>query len=497
MSQFIERENAETDLLHCAAFVAERIGSADAHATSVSDVARRFAAKGELDLAAGLADSINDPHQRDTVLSEIAAFCVQFDDDEYGFQLIEAIEEPNFQQHAWHNIAVRQASQRRFDGALETAKKIIDPAVTIGDLAFRAAFANDQPLARKLLEQIDLPNVRAQVLNGIALAQLERGEAPQTALNEALAEIENVEFDEERTQLLLDVAAKFLDANETESALQVLTETKLLAETLEPNFRAPALAQTAALFARANDFAAGERILETIESLHQAAVARVSFSEEFYAANEIDKAVSNLEEALVLLKTNIARFIDSRSNAQFALWANIAMNLAQFGRSERGLEVALEIPLEAAQASALTNLAVTFQTNGREELARQALGEFQTAADRIFALLAVSRSAARNGEQEKSFGFLNEARESSEDVEQLNLRSEILTEIVEQFAARGETEKAIEVLTENLRVVSAINNKSQQVAVLADISQTVEKNKLDLSDQMRETLNTIVRKSLI
>lgn len=497
MSQFIERENAESDLLMCAAFVAERIGSADAHATSVSDTARRFAAKGELDLAAGLADSISDPHARDTVLSEIAAYCVQFNDDEYGFQLIEAIEEPNFQQHALHNIAVRQAAQQRFDDALETTKQIDDAAITIGDLAVRAAFAGDEKLARKLLEQIDLPNIRAQVLNGIAQSKSETGESTQAVLNESLHEIENVEFDEEKTQLLFDAAGKFLDANENETALQVLSKAKLLAETLEPNFRAPALAQTAALFARANDFATGERILQTIESLHQAAVARVSFSEEFYAAGEIDKAVSNLEEALMLLKTNIARFVDSRSNSQFALWANIALNLAQLGKFERGLEVALEIPHEAAQSSALTNLAINFQSNGKDELARQTLSEFKTAADRIFGLLAVSRSAAQNGESEKSLALLNEAFEASEDIEQLNLRSEALSEIVEQFAARGETAKATEVLAENLQVVAAINNKSQQVALLADISATVEKANLELTEQMRGTLNTIVRKSLI
>lgn len=497
MNQFIERENAESDLLQCAAFVAERIGSADAHATSVSDAARRFAAKGELDLAAGLADSIGDPHQRDTVLSEIAAFCVEFNDDEYGFQLVEAIEEANVQQHALHNIAVHQAAQQRFDDALETIKQIDDSAITIGDLAVRAAFANNEPLARRLLAQIDLPSVRAQVLLGIAQAKSETDESPQTVLNESLTEIESVEFNTEKTQLLLDVAAKFLNANDIETAQQILIKTELLAETLEPNFRAPALAQIAALFARSKDFASGERILSAIESLQQTAIARISFADEFYKADATDRAVSNLEEALVLLKTQIARFIDSRSNAQFDLWATIAVRFAQFGKFERSLEVALEIPHEAAQAAALTNLAVIFQTGGREELARQALTDFQTVSDRVFALLAVSRNAARNGDSEKSLVLLNEAFESSEDIEQLNLRSEALSEIVEQFAARGETAKATEVLAENLRIVAAINNKSQQVALLADIGATVEKAGLELTDQMRGTLNTIVRKSLI
>ena len=58
---FISREKAESDILSCAAFLAERIKSGDGHAEAMRAVVPRYLARGNVDLAAELSDAVDDP----------------------------------------------------------------------------------------------------------------------------------------------------------------------------------------------------------------------------------------------------------------------------------------------------------------------------------------------------------------------------------------------------------------------------------------------------
>ena len=46
----IDIENAQEDLLSCAAFLAETIGSSDGHAGAMSEIVPRYLAKGDVDV---------------------------------------------------------------------------------------------------------------------------------------------------------------------------------------------------------------------------------------------------------------------------------------------------------------------------------------------------------------------------------------------------------------------------------------------------------------
>ncbi len=52
----INIEDANSDLLACAAFLAESIKSSDGHAEAMKEIVPRYLAKGDVDIAAGLAD---------------------------------------------------------------------------------------------------------------------------------------------------------------------------------------------------------------------------------------------------------------------------------------------------------------------------------------------------------------------------------------------------------------------------------------------------------
>ena len=58
---FISRNKAEGDLLSAAAFLAENIKSADGHAEAMKAIVPLYLAKGDVDLAAELANKVGEP----------------------------------------------------------------------------------------------------------------------------------------------------------------------------------------------------------------------------------------------------------------------------------------------------------------------------------------------------------------------------------------------------------------------------------------------------
>ncbi|HZH34358.1 MAG TPA: hypothetical protein VEX64_05920, partial [Pyrinomonadaceae bacterium] len=451
----IEPDTAESNVFMCAAFVADSVGSAGGHANAASDIALRLAARGELDLAAQLADQIEDPHTRDVALTEIAARCADFDDDEYGLQLAEAIEEYGFQQQAISQLAVRQAERGRLEQSLETANSLDDPSTTLAEIAIRFARQGDVAQAQQIFEQIDFPTVRVQVLNEFAAIKIKNNEPADDLLSDSLAEAENIEYAEERSQLLLEIVSRLLDTKQTERALEVLEKTRQLVNSFEPRFRDQVLTQISSLYAHSGNFEQAEKVLEPIVDLQQTATGHVAIALEHQAQGDTEQAVSSLEEAYATLKSQPEREIRD-SKARFNLFATIAVRLAQFGRFERAIEIAVENPVEESRNAALVQIAAICAANQKEELARQAANAIEVLAARQNALIGISDGEIKNGEAEKSLQTLEEAHSLTEEVGQFSLRSEALNQIAVRFVERGEREKAGAVLHENLRVIQTI-----------------------------------------
>jgi len=95
MSQhFISRADAESNFLDAAAYLAESIPAGESHGSAIATVVPQYLEKGKVDLAAELANTVDDPFTRDRLLIAVAGKCAEIDDDEYGLQLVEAIEDP-------------------------------------------------------------------------------------------------------------------------------------------------------------------------------------------------------------------------------------------------------------------------------------------------------------------------------------------------------------------------------------------------------------------
>ena len=78
--RLISREQAGNDVLACAAFLAENIKSSDGRAEAMRVIVPRYLAAGNVDLAAALSDTVEDPFSRDRLLIAVAEKCAEMDD---------------------------------------------------------------------------------------------------------------------------------------------------------------------------------------------------------------------------------------------------------------------------------------------------------------------------------------------------------------------------------------------------------------------------------
>src|SRR5687768_5988685 len=115
--KFISRDEAEKDLLVCAAYVAERVPPGDDHSEAIAAVLPLYLKRGDVDTAAELANSVDDPFVRDRLIIAVAAKCSEIDDDEYAMQLIEAIDDPGLQSEGVEALGMIKAGRGQFEAA--------------------------------------------------------------------------------------------------------------------------------------------------------------------------------------------------------------------------------------------------------------------------------------------------------------------------------------------------------------------------------------------
>jgi ribosomal protein L17 len=160
---YINPDEACNDVLACAAFLAERIESRDGHADAVKEVVERYIRRGEVDLAAQMADAVEDFHARDSMLRAISINCARMNDDEYALQLAEAVEDPTDRESALENIAGEKARQQDFAKAMEIADSLGYRDGAYSQIALYRAASGDNESADALLTGLD-PGMRAQVI---------------------------------------------------------------------------------------------------------------------------------------------------------------------------------------------------------------------------------------------------------------------------------------------------------------------------------------------
>ena len=483
--QLIDIQAAESDLLACATFLAEKIGSSDGHSEAVKELIPYYLAKKEVDTAAELADAIEDPFTRDQLLTAVAEKCAEIDDDEYALQLVEAIEDPSTQLHALEDIAGQKAAKQQFKEAFEIADRIEDKSFALE----RIAVHQNKEDALQTVQNIEDIYSKVHVLAVVAANNQDA-----SILDLAVKITETNDFAEEKIRALINIAFQFIDLNRKDKAIEVLDKARQSAEILDSVQKDSFLSNISQGFIKAGSLDLADRTLDLVADKYEIAHALVGYADEYWANKEADEALEALNEAYEILKSQ--RDTETRnSKAKFNLFGLIAIRFAEYGKPDRAIEIANENPYDEIRYNSLAQIAVTCETKGNDDLAHQALKDIDDEAEKTLATIALSDVRRKNEQTEEALKLLNEAYFHIGTVRQLSMKSQILNRLAERFSILGEREKARLICSENLQVIYGILDESHRVSALAGMADTFESLKFELNDADKEVLRTMIRKS--
>src|SRR5690606_27786272 len=222
-------DDARGDLLSCAAFLAETITSHDGHAAAMSAVVPRYLTKGNVDLAAELSNTVDDPFTRDKLLMLVAEKCAELDDDEYAMQLAEAVEEPALQLQARERVAIKKVESGNFDVAEMMAKNIPHADALFSAMAIKRAAAGDMKAAGDALSRVEFPGGKVQAMLTIA------AEDPETSvdmLESAVAAANDIEHKEEKIRTLIDIGNVMAESGHNDRAIEIFGKARGVTEML-------------------------------------------------------------------------------------------------------------------------------------------------------------------------------------------------------------------------------------------------------------------------
>jgi tetratricopeptide (TPR) repeat protein len=491
---FISRLDAENDLLAAAAFLAESISSGESHASAISAVVPRYLEKGNVDLAAELANSVDDPFTRDKLLIAVAAKCAQLDDDEYALQLVEAIEDPGFQSKGFEQIGFAKAEKGQLEKAGDVAVRMSHPDTVYARIAIGQAAAGDDETARKTIEEIEFPRDAVTALNGMAAQKKDAGDeaAAIELLSLAQSEADEIEHDEERISTYCEIGNLFVDAGDNTRAFQIFAKARADAEELGSVHRDAHLAHVAIGFLNAGSIDAADRTLDVVSDKTQIASVVLAFARDHWRKEEKDEALEALEEADAILRSqgeNETR--DSRS--KFLLMATVAAQFAGFQKCERGMETADHIPDETQKTSALSQIAQIATTQGSYPIADQAVSEIEGELDRALTPIFMSRAASNAGDDEHADKLLAAVAESISRLPEPTMRFTAFSELSRAYLAKGDVAAATKSFDNAMATLLEVRNSNFRVSGLTDLSKLQEEFAVELSEQQAEILRRFLQ----
>ena len=465
-------------------------------AEAMKEIVPRYLEKNNVDLAAELANTIDDPFMRDRLLTLVAEKCAAIDDDEYAFQLVEAIEDSGKRAQAREHIALQKAANGDFAKALEIAGTLDHADYAFADIATRQAETGDEAMAFQTLERIEFPNAKVNALQNIALHELKNGDTAKAVrlFQDAAKSADEIEFVEEKIRAQMEIGNHFVEAKQNGLAIEIFDKAKANAETIDGTHRNNLLADIAVCFIEAGSIELADRTLDLIEDKTKIARTLHGFSEEFRDRGEIADADESLEEAYATLKSQRDSEI-TNSNERYALWRTIAVEFAQAEKAERAIEIAQEILDETLQNNALTQIAQVCIRQNRDDLARQSLNAIGDDAQKMFAFIGASDAKLKAGKSDEALNYLREAETLCETVPQLASRSAAFSELAKRFSDLGETGKARQLVQENLETIQEIRDESSRVVTLVQLNDFYEHLGFELNDTERQILRALVRQS--
>lgn len=490
---FIALQDARHDLLTAAAYVGERIRSADGHAEAMTAIVPRYLAMRNVDLAAELANSVEDPFTRDKLLTEVAEKCAEIDDDEYAMQLADSIDEYGLKSQAFERIALQKVQKGQIEKALEIAESIPHPDYVFAAAAVHDAQNGKRDEAADLLARTEFPIAKVSALQAMAMSDLAASnkEDAVALLTEAQQTASDIEHNEERIRAICDVGNNFVAAGRNDLAIAAYDQAKQEAEQLDNIHRDSFIAAAVMGFLHAGSMDTADRTLDLVTDKTQMSNCLLAFSKYLWERGEKEDALDALDESYQILKSQ--RESETRdSRSRFSLFGSIAAQYAGFEKGERAIEIAQEIIDDQYRTAALSQVASILTLRREDEQARHALNAIEDDADRVFVLINISDAKTEMGETADSTALLDEAMHLAEEVPQLTARSSAYNEIARRYAQHAELGKAATVCDMSLATVAAIRDEGSKATALAGLADIGAHYELDLPETSERSLEKIL-----
>ncbi|MGB7068274.1 MAG: hypothetical protein WBD22_02155 [Pyrinomonadaceae bacterium] len=494
MSQHnIAAEDAENDIFTCAAFLAEAVPGSDGHAEAMKSIVPRYVAQGNVDLAAELANSVDDPFTRDRLLILVAEKCADIGDNEYARQLVDAIDDHGLHTLGLEKVAIRNTLSGNVEKASEIAAEMPHPDNVLAAVAVHEYRNRNFELAKETLNRIEFPVAKVDAILLMASGtEREHGQDVDTLIDSATATASQIEHAEEKIRTYCEIGNHYVDRGLAVKAADVLVLARAEAEGLDNVHRDNLLANISLGFLHAGDVAEADKTLDLVGDKTQIASCLLGFAREYWRKAERDEALEALEESYAVLRSQ--RDKETRdSKARFNLLSAIASQFAGFEKSDRGIELARDIPEETAQISALSQIAQIETVRQNHETANDALSEIVEDSDQVFALIGMSDASYRNGDAETATLSLNKALSIAETVPQLSSRTAALNEIARRLAILGDPAGARETALLNMRLIPTIRDESIRAVAVADLSDVYLELSIEPADEEKVVLRQLVR----
>ncbi len=493
---FISRNDAESDLLSAAAYLAERIKSIDGRAEAMAAVVPLYLQKENVDLAAELSNTVDDPFTRDRLLILVAEKCAAMEDDEYAIQLADAVEDLSIRAEAFERIALRQAARGDFEAARKISGNMEHADSVLAGIAIKQSAKGLDSAAEATIDEIGFPGAAVTALHEIALDKLhsDAGDKAVEYLERSLEKARDIEQTEEQARAYCDIGNAFIEAGRNDKAIETFDKAKSTAETLDGGYRDVFLALAALGFLHAGSLELADRALDLVVDKTQIASCLLGYSREFWRKDERSEAIDSLEEAYAMLESQHER--ETRdSRARYRLFTQIAAQFAGFEKGERAIEIAEKIKDEAERTSALSQTASILTVRKEDEQARHAFRAITSDGDRVFALIGMSDAKLKNEERDAAFEILREAASLAETVPQLSSRASGYSEIGRRMIALGETSDANEAFRKSLDSITQIRDSSTQAVALAALAQITSAAGFSLDESFHPIIQTLAARA--
>jgi len=493
---FISFEDAHHELLAAATYLAERIKSGDGHAAAMTAVVPLYLSNGNVDLAAELANTVDDPFTRDKLLSLVAEKCAEIDDDEYAVQLAEAVEEFGLRSQTFEKIAMQKVGKGEVEKAIEIAESMPHPDYVFAAAATRLAADGKKDRAVDLMSRIEFPGATVIAFESMAMNELATGNKDDciALLDQAKDAASEIEHNEERIRTLCEIGNRYVDAGRNDLAIRAYDAAKVDAEQLDNIHRDAFVGASALGFLHAGSFDLADRALDLLTDKTQMANCLLAFARHYWEKGEKDDALEALDEAFQILRSQ--RDIETRdSRARYALFGSLAAQFAGFEKGERAIGIAQEIEDENQRTAALSQIAAVLTLRREDVEARHALNAIADDADRVFALIGMSDAKEKNGDRSDAIALLDEAAHLTEAVPQLTARSSAYNEIASRFNSYTELDKTAAISRTNLETIAMIRDASSRAVGLAHLAEQLERTEIDPELLGRDRLLNILRLS--